>query len=237
MRVLLLAAVALLLAPVAHAERPLPWSSGPDHTGETEAALSGIASAFAERSTVVRCWGEHDWAVLVARTFGEGATSRGFVPWNGTQIGNVIELNPGDCWHLDSFIAKPPKLLCGTKVVSRTVKKAVMRMGKRVVVRRTVKRVVAAPPVCPELRPVYSAAQTLAHETMHVRGILDEAIAECYGRQLVRHVLTGLGAPAAYAARVQTLDLINFGLPANYYSPECRENGLLDLTPGDGVWP
>jgi hypothetical protein len=80
---------------------------------------------------------------------------------------------------------------------------------------------------------------TLAHESMHLRGFRNEAVTECYAVQLVYGTATKLGAPARYAgslSRFVWTDLYR-AHPAQYLSPECRNGGKLDLSPKRNSFP
>jgi hypothetical protein len=83
------------------------------------------------------------------------------------------------------------------------------------------------------------AASALAHESFHLRGVRDEATAECYGLQSTAFVARALGAPAAYAQRLATYTFWNVRPPVDYgyFSPECRDGGKLDLRPQTSRWP
>ncbi len=83
------------------------------------------------------------------------------------------------------------------------------------------------------------AVQTLAHESIHMRGIRDEAITECYGLQWTAFVAAELGADerhARAAARVAWAAGYD-QLPDEYRSPECRDGGGLDIRPGTHEFP
>lgn len=222
MRLALALLVAAVAASPALAERELPWVSGPDVESATEAKLGQVVSELAGVPASVLCWDEAGWAV---RTGGDN-------PLGLTNVAaHRVELSPDSCWYLDSFLAAQPRLYCGFKTVYRTVRKR-LRLGQWVVVRKRVAVRVPAKPICPEIEPLRRAAWTLGHEVQHVKGILDEGIADCYGRQTIAAVLERLGATKAYAAAVQAWDFPVIGAPA-----ECRQDGALDLTPGDGRWP
>lgn len=97
------------------------------------------------------------------------------------------------------------------------------------------------------------ALQVLAHESVH---LLDdhsgasvdlpfEARAECYGMQWLPSVATSFGATPDdaraiaeyyYAVIYPTRQGLANG-PYPYWSADCRQDGPLDLSPGDGVWP
>lgn len=83
------------------------------------------------------------------------------------------------------------------------------------------------------------AVQTLMHEAQHVRGVVNEAGAECYGLQMTRDAARRLGANRAYAAtlaRTYWTEVYEL-LPAEYRSDECRDGGALDASPNSRVWP
>jgi hypothetical protein len=83
------------------------------------------------------------------------------------------------------------------------------------------------------------AASALAHESHHLRGVRDEAAAECYGLQSTALAAQRLGAPAAYAARLGAYTFWNVRPPVDggYFSPDCRDGGPLDLHPASSAWP
>jgi hypothetical protein len=81
--------------------------------------------------------------------------------------------------------------------------------------------------------------QSVAHESMHVAGIRDEAKAECYGMQRLRRAAVPLGltpAEGSFLARLYWRDWYPRSEGA-YRSGECRDGGLLDLRPGSHIWP
>jgi hypothetical protein len=81
--------------------------------------------------------------------------------------------------------------------------------------------------------------ETLAHESMHMRGFPKESTAECYAEQLVAATARKLGAPPGYATRLQALSwaVIYPSHPARYLSPECRDGGKLDLNARSHAFP
>jgi hypothetical protein len=83
------------------------------------------------------------------------------------------------------------------------------------------------------------ATSALAHESFHLRGVRDEAAAECYGLQSTAFVARALGAPAAYAQRLAAYTFWNVRPPVDYgyFSPECRDGGKLDLRLQTSRWP
>jgi hypothetical protein len=83
------------------------------------------------------------------------------------------------------------------------------------------------------------AVVTLAHESMHMRGFMAEATAECYAEQLVSSTARKLGASASYAARLEALswEKIYPNHPPQYLSDECRDGGSLDLNANSTIFP
>lgn len=80
---------------------------------------------------------------------------------------------------------------------------------------------------------------TLAHESWHLRGIVDEARTQCYAVQSVEVVARGLGVPAADARTLAirvALDDAHMPL-GEYHSAQCRPGGAYDLRPETPDWP
>jgi hypothetical protein len=83
------------------------------------------------------------------------------------------------------------------------------------------------------------AVGTLAHESMHVSGVRDEATAECEGMQKIAKAAVLLGRPPAEARYLEVLYARHWypWWPPRYRSPECHDGGRLDLRPVGNVWP
>jgi hypothetical protein len=82
-------------------------------------------------------------------------------------------------------------------------------------------------------------ALVLAHETDHIAGVDDEALATCDGAQRIAQVARLLGADRAYAQKLAEAywrDLYEQE-PPDYRTPRCGPGRPLDRSPGDGVWP
>jgi hypothetical protein len=82
-------------------------------------------------------------------------------------------------------------------------------------------------------------AFVLAHETDHIVGVDDEAVATCDGAQSIERVARGLGADAAYAGKLAEAyweDLYPQE-PPDYRTLACGPDRPLDRSPGDGRWP
>jgi hypothetical protein len=74
------------------------------------------------------------------------------------------------------------------------------------------------------------AVHVLTHESMHLAGITDEALAECAAVQRDARTARLLGAPAgaARALAVEYWHAVYPTMPDGYRSPECRQGGRLD---------
>lgn len=83
------------------------------------------------------------------------------------------------------------------------------------------------------------AVHTLAHESWHLAGVVDEAATECYALQSTALVAARLGSPPDEAQAVARYALAHLypSLPDEYRSSTCVDGGPLDLRPGDPVWP
>jgi hypothetical protein len=84
-----------------------------------------------------------------------------------------------------------------------------------------------------------SGLVTLAHESWHLRGIVNEARTQCYAVQTTEAVARSLGVTAAdahaIALRVAADD---WRAPeGEYHSAHCRPGGAYDLRPDTPGWP
>jgi hypothetical protein len=84
-----------------------------------------------------------------------------------------------------------------------------------------------------------AAVHLVAHETMHVNGVWNEAEAECTAAQLSHLVAEELGATPAQARELQARYFAEIypNLRPNYVSAECREGGELDIFPERTEFP
>ena len=86
---------------------------------------------------------------------------------------------------------------------------------------------------------VVLAVHLLSHEAQHLRGVLDEAAADCYAFQTDALVAEELGATPEQARLVAahlaaTIPAIT---PDRYHSDQCFPGGALDLHPETPSWP
>jgi hypothetical protein len=83
------------------------------------------------------------------------------------------------------------------------------------------------------------SVKVLAHETQHLKGIDNEAEADCYGLQAITAVAARLGLDderARWLADYAWLHLYPRS-DDGYWSPECRDGGQLDVRRGSSIWP
>jgi hypothetical protein len=79
---------------------------------------------------------------------------------------------------------------------------------------------------------------TLAHEAQHLRGIVAEPVAECYGMQLASRTAVAIGVEKSYADKLAEAYWRHYpDTLSEYRSPECRNGGALDLQPSASTWP
>ena len=255
-------AAAFLALPVAASADPgpAPWDGGREVVTPFEAQAAAIASEIAERPVRMHCNGGPEWAALAAVSGFEAGTVWGYVTFtfgaSGWTPGDEAELSESACRHADAFwsggaAAKPPRTCrVGTRVEKRveqrwrTVRvktpRSVVAKRKRVPVQVRVEVPVVA--LCPGyIEERLFALQTLAHESVHLAGVDDEAVAECYGVQLLSWVASSLGAPDRLARQMAADYWTGYYLVARpgtvYFDPECRDGGMFDLAPDRAGWP
>lgn len=83
------------------------------------------------------------------------------------------------------------------------------------------------------------AVHVLAHESIHLAGVVDEATADCLGMQLDAYVAERLGATPAFARSLAREYWTTYypSQEASYRSPSCRDGRALDLFPDRRGWP
>ena len=95
---------------------------------------------------------------------------------------------------------------------------------------------------CTHVLDIAMALAVVAHESYHLLGYSNEAQVECYGMQSIWFVANKLGASLAES---QALGLLyaTWMYPRRrtqtpeYWSPECRDGGKLDLRKSLAHWP
>lgn len=254
-------AISIPVATASHG--PPPWTGGLGTVTPIEAQAAAIASEFVGHSVSVICNSDADWAIIGLSEGFDPTRVWGFVPfqysyWTGWTPATYTHLAPYACTHLDEFYAASAKrdftknCLVGydTEEYEETyrvrVKKRVRRKGKWVarhvwVTRtRTLTEQIPLYGECPDYLDKLFAIQTLAHEMMHLYGVRDEAKAECYGLQWLNWVAWKLGADGSLAREFATDYYQRYYLvqppSTEYFSPECRDGGALDLS-ATNPWP
>jgi hypothetical protein len=91
----------------------------------------------------------------------------------------------------------------------------------------------------PHGRETVMAVDVLAHESWHLRGIIDEAETECRSLQTMAWTAQRLGATSEQGramARAQYEGMYQ-DMPAHYRDGGCTDGGSLDLRPDDTMFP
>jgi hypothetical protein len=222
-----LAFLLLLTAGPAAAQdgRPLPWAGGMSAETEFERYAAQVASEIAQRPVKVNCNGATDWTALATQQHFDPTLVWGYVMFYSNPA--TGELRPADymhlseqaCWNLDQWWAAPSekkgkmcRLATQIEYKTRTTK---VRVTKRVkvngrwrtkvsIVTQTQQVKVETPmnEICPNYMLRVFALQTVAHESMHLSGTLDEAQAECQGMQRLSWVAQRFGATAEQAQQI-----------------------------------
>jgi hypothetical protein len=99
-----------------------------------------------------------------------------------------------------------------------------------------------APEDCSLVPSIAMALAVVSHESYHLLGYSNEAQVECYGMQSIWFVASKLGASVPEAQAIASLyatkmyPLRRTQTP-QYWSPQCRNGGTLDLRPSLARWP
>jgi hypothetical protein len=237
---------------------PEPWEGGAAVVSPLEAKIAAWTNALAERPTAAYCQSAEEWSA-VAVQFGLPADQLlGAVFWPATGQPDYMLLSPTTCTNANEFLAAPARegqkaCQVGTRLDLRTerytvkVTKLVRVKGKlvrRVVRVKRTRQVQVEVPVY-ELCATYvariDALMTVAHESMHVVGIGNEAAAECLALQTLTPLAAMFGAKTAFAYEIGRDYLPLYALEQqqapDYWSADCRDGGLLDLFPKATGWP
>lgn len=226
------AVVVLLLAlsggPAVAGERVAPWSGGAHRVTPLESVLSSVAAGLAGDRAVAECTDPRAWRALGARYAFDPVLTWAMTPLRPDSVGptGVSEsrsrLAPRTCRLVASFAATPAEL--GTRTCRHEASRngSESRLGE-----------------CDGWGSTLVAVHVLAHESMHLLGVADEATADCLAVQLDAAVAARLGAAPSFARRLAR-DYWTQYYPAQdrrYRSRGCRDGGPLDLFPGEQGWP
>ena len=195
-----------LAVPALGAGQIPPWTGGAAQMAPFEARASEIASTLAGRDAWVVCVNGSGWIELANRYGFAKAETWALTPMNGDTPGDVTKLSPRACAGADAFFRRP--VAGGTRICRHgTLTGECDGWGRTLV-----------------------AVHVLAHESMHLAGIVDEAEADCLGLQLDAFVAMRLGAPSALARQLATDYWTQYypEQPPGYRSPRCHDGGALD---------
>lgn len=239
----MLALIALLAAgPASAAAPPHPWSSADGRPTAFEATLTTIARSLAGSRASLDCASPAGWRELAARDAFDPETTWGTTPLEQSD-GAVRPLGrsslaPRTCAGAAAFAARPTELGSRLCAHGTTWRWTAARAGEGAT--RTRKRVrTALLGECDSWASRLVAVHVVAHETMHLAGIVDEASADCLAVQLDAVVAVRLGAGATFARSLagEYWRLYYGEQDARYRSAECRDGGSLDLFPTRTGWP
>jgi hypothetical protein len=199
------------IPPNLHDRAPLPYIEGPSVKSRIDPKFTHVAAVISGYGTEVRCWSVADWQKREA----EWGNWRGHPlgQWGGYTAPWGPEIPNASRIHLSpSVCAGLARLAYGHTPVREDPWPAALAWS------------VAA----------------LAHESQHVRGIANEAQAECYGVQAIQRTTEALGRTAAEGRYLASLYWRNGYLrqsDSEYRSGDCRDGGALDLHSETHVWP
>jgi hypothetical protein len=88
-------------------------------------------------------------------------------------------------------------------------------------------------------RETVMAVDVLAHESWHLRGVMDEGETECRSLQTMALTAQRLGATPEQGAAMARAQFEGgyLELPARYQRADCADGGPLDMRPGDPRFP
>lgn len=98
---------------------------------------------------------------------------------------------------------------------------------------------------CLNYKGIIGSLGALAHEAVHLSGVLNEAITECYALQRTAETALRLGASKEFALEIAADMLGEYDMPSTisgrkamgYWTEDCRNGGPLDLNPQSSEWP
>jgi hypothetical protein len=171
---------------------PLPWAGGAAVETPFERFAGQLVSAIARRPVNVVCNGKAEWGELAARRRVDALSTWGFVVFDydasteSRRPGDTMQLAQTACWYLDQYWRAP-----------RSEKGKRCRITTHITVHEGRTIAVSRYGTCPDYRNRVFALQTISHESQHLAGIEDEAIAECNGMLALRSVAERFGATPA----------------------------------------
>jgi hypothetical protein len=194
------------------------WAFEKHTRSGNERALSAVASELAGRPVHVRC--ESFWHSIV-----NVDGNLGDVPFPDGRAARYTHITRGMCKQLARFRSRPesPELAC---------------LAQFDWSRFTGSGDPAATACSEQAGDMAEALVTLTHESMHMRGWADEAIAQCYALQEVAFTVEWLGgSPAEATAFASYLLSLQPFMPTDYQSSGCAAGRSLDLHPETKAFP
>jgi hypothetical protein len=239
----MLALIALLAAgPARGAAAPQPWSGGAQRMTPFERTLTTIAGSLAGGGASIECVTPAAWYGLAARDAFDPETTWGTTPLEEA-AGAVRPLGrsnlaPRTCAAAAAFSRRPTEM--GSRICRHGTTWRWTAASARPGTSPARNRVrVALLGECDGWASKLVAVHVIAHETMHLADVVDEASADCVAVQLDAFVAMQLGAGATFA-RSLAQEYWRLYYPAQdprYRSAECRDGGALDLFRDRTGWP
>jgi hypothetical protein len=207
-----IAALGFGLGPFAYRQGMAYLNGTANVSGYDEHVFGEVASEIAGRKVGVSC---RDWTAwhLASWQYADG-TLKGVVEFQNGKPADTALLAPDVCRTLAS-------LQNGTKLPSLECAQIALAFCGR------------------SVNQLALAVVALAHESYHLKGVVDEATTQCYGLQTTAFVATRLGAPPLYARKLSQYAFLRWEVPDQgpYHSPLCAHGGSLDLHRPDFAWP
>jgi hypothetical protein len=225
--VALLSLAVLAIAGPAHGgDRVLPWSGGASRLTTFEADGSRIASLIASTDVSIECLDATHWRGLSGEQGFDPVVTWAMTPmrWSIERAQaapeGVTRLSPRACRLADAFRRAPTQM--GSQLCRHGRRSQRQQLGE-----------------CDDWGSKLLAVHVLAHESIHLAGVVDEAAADCLAMQVDADVAERLGASRAFA-RSLAREYWSAYYPSQerrYRSPSCRDGRALDLFPDLPGWP
>jgi hypothetical protein len=193
------------------------WAFEKHTRSGNERALGGVATELAGRPVNVRCESFWHWVVNVGGNLGD-------VPFPDGRAARHTNITRHMCDELARFRHAPdrPELACLAQVDwSRFQPDDAQADACR-----------------RQADDMAEALITLTHESMHMRGWADEAVAQCYAIQEVAFTVEQLGGSREEGAALAGFALaMQAFMPTDYQSSDCAAGHSLDLHPDTTPFP
>jgi hypothetical protein len=225
--VALLSLAVLAIAGPAHGgERVHPWSGGASRLTPFEADGSQVASLIARTDVSIECLDNVQWRGLGAQQGFDPVVTWAMTPMRWSMERGqaapegVTRFSPRACELADAFRKAPTQL--GSQLCDQAKGSRRQQLGE-----------------CDDWGSKLLAVHVLAHEAIHLAGVVDEAVTDCLAMQVDAQVAQRLGAGRAFA-RSLAREYWNHYYPSQerrYRSPRCRDGRAFDLFPDLAGWP